>query len=74
MTTSDKRCPVGEALDKLSTNHQREMTAILENGIASHVIAVWFERYRRVKISAESVTRHRKHYCSCPKGEGDGDS
>jgi hypothetical protein len=62
---SDGRCPVGKAMGKLTPGERKDMQSILDNGIPSHVIVVWFDKYRSTRLSAEGVTRHRRKSCSC---------
>jgi hypothetical protein len=62
---ADGRCPVGKALDRLVEREQSEMQVILDNGVASHVIAVWFTDKRNLKVTAAAVTSHRRGLCGC---------
>lgn len=65
--SDDRRCVVGKALGRLAPAERRDMEAILDNGVASHVIALWFEKYRNTKMSTAAVTSHRRQGCSCYK-------
>lgn len=68
MTTSDKKCSVGKALERLEDWEQRELQAIFDNGIASHVIAVWFADKRGIEgVTASAVTAHRRGHCGCSR-------
>ena len=62
---TDKRCRVGKAVGKLTPAEQRDMQAIFDNGTASHIISVWFERYRNTRLSADAITKHRRKVCTC---------
>lgn len=62
------RCKVGQAMDQLTDREREEMQAILDNGIASHVIAVWFHEMRDIPgITAAAVTSHRRGLCGCSR-------
>ncbi len=63
-----RECPVGKALAQLTDREQAEMQTILDNGIASHIIAVWFADMRETKgITAAAVTSHRRGLCGCSR-------
>lgn len=62
MTTA---CPVGKAMQQLTDWESAEMQTILDNGIASYVIAVWFSDKRNIKVTAAAVTSHRRGTCGC---------
>jgi hypothetical protein len=57
-------------MEQLEVEEQAEMQAILDNGIASHVIAVWFTDMRSISgITAAAVTTHRRKHCGCSSGD-----
>jgi len=59
-------CSVGKAMQQLTEREREEMRAILANGIASHIIAVWFTDKREIPgITASAVTSHRRGLCGC---------
>lgn len=61
-----RECPVGKAMAQLTERERSEMQTILDNGIASHIIAVWFTDMREIKgITAAAVTSHRRGLCGC---------
>jgi hypothetical protein len=61
-----KACSVGDAMQQLTEWEQREMQTILDNGVPSHVIAVWFTDKRGIEgITATAVTNHRRGFCGC---------
>lgn len=65
-TSTDNKCSVGRAMEQLTDKEQSEMGAILDNGIASHIIAVWFTDKRGFKgITTAAVTTHRRGHCGC---------
>lgn len=55
-------------MEQLTDAERREMQTILDNGIASHIIAVWFADMRDIKgITAAAVTSHRRGLCGCSR-------
>jgi len=62
MTTT---CPAAKAMQQLTDRERAEMQSILDNGIASHVIAVWFSTQRNIKVTAAAVNSHRRGLCGC---------
>ena len=61
----NNRCLVGKAMQQLTEREQSEMQVILDNGVPSHVIAVWFTDKRKLKLTAAAVTSHRRGSCGC---------
>lgn len=59
-------CSVSKAMDQLTERERQEMQSIMENGIASHIIAVWFKQERGIDgVSAAAITSHRRGLCAC---------
>jgi hypothetical protein len=66
LTTTGKKCSVGKAMEQLENWEQTELQVILDNGISSHIIAVWFTDKRGIEgITATAVTTHRRKHCGC---------